>query len=950
MIQEGRLVKLHTPEGKDLLLPQRVYGRSCIGRNFEFLIDAIHTSATLRPRSQRGQPVTLWIQQSDGSYMPHNGYVSSVTKLGTDGGAHMVQLAVTSWLHFLRFRSDARNWQEVAVDGILADVFAQHRWIKRQYRFELLRKLKPRPFVQQYEDDWNFVHRLLEEEGLFYYFEHAPDGSAHTMVIVDDVGALPAANPERIAFQRDHQRFETDGVTHWEETDALYSTQLTGTTSDYRETGTAAWLRKTTVPADDADQLPWSTEIYEYAGPIRTADEQRRRDAHAVFRVEHWESAAQRMVATGGVRGLDAGRWFELVGHPERGERDPAQDWQYIAIETRWGIENNLPVSVATREMTRSLKSRIEALKAEHIAGYDGDPAALAVRHGDGGTGWYSVQIEAQRRNLPYRSPMEHRKPVMHLQVATVVGPENEEVFTDELNRIRVRFHWDRINGDTLAASCWVRVAFADAGKGRGTVNVPRVGEEVLIGWENGDCDHPVAISRLHTGTTQPPWHSNGILSGLRSREYGGRGYNQLVLDDATGQVGARLASSSAGAHVHLGYLIDHSGNNRGSYLGSGFDLKSDAWGALRAGRGLYVSTHPIAQQPLDARPANSQLTNAARLVDALSSAGAARKAESLQEGHEALTTFADATVHTIEGSTLGGRTAGGGTGNANAFAKPVMLLASPAGIGLSTQQSVHVAGDAHVNVVSGQSTHIATGRSLLASITEKFTLFVQNAGMKSFAAKGDVQLQAQDGNIDLAAQQAVRLASVANNIELAAKKDIVLTAGGGAYIRIAGNDIEIHAPGKVDIRGAQHALSGPAQMKRDHPAFPVNMPTTPLMLNTAASPAASGCAPVGMPYKLLADGVEVKQGVIDASGQIPVDHYPTTQQYSVQFANGVSHDIPVPADYRDRVNGALANLGLHFHEAKPGTDAGNVDRAVHRQHYAAILNLDIADQGTTDV
>jgi type VI secretion system secreted protein VgrG len=188
MVQNGRLVKLDTPEGNDFLLPQRVYGYSRIGRDYEFLIDAIHTSTAFRPRNLRGQPVTLWIQQADGSYAPHHGYVSSVTKLGSDGGAHVVQIAVTSWLHFLRFRSDACNWQDECTENILADVFAEHRCVTgRDYRFDLTRKPAPRPFVQQYEDDWNFVHRLMEEEGLYYYFEQAPDGHKHTMVMV--VGA-----------------------------------------------------------------------------------------------------------------------------------------------------------------------------------------------------------------------------------------------------------------------------------------------------------------------------------------------------------------------------------------------------------------------------------------------------------------------------------------------------------------------------------------------------------------------------------------------------------------------------------------------------------------------------------------------------------------------------------------------------------------------------------------
>lgn len=212
---------------------------------------------------------------------------------------------------------------------------------------------------------------------------------------------------------------------------------------------------------------------------------------------------------------------------------------------------------------------------------------------------------------------------------------------------------------------------------------MPRPGEEVLIGWVDGDCDRPIAIGRVFNGANRPQWHTNGILSGLQSREYGGKGYNMLVMDDATGQPRVQLASSSTGAHLHLGYLIDQNGNMRGAFLGNGFDLKSQAYGAVRGGLGLYFSTHPVTSQPLDARPARNQLADAARVMDSLSQASAAHQADSLGSGHDTLKSFADATEHSVTGAPLdsasaGGLTAGGGTGQANAFSQPLMLLGQP--------------------------------------------------------------------------------------------------------------------------------------------------------------------------------------------------------------------------------------------------------------------------------
>lgn len=343
-----------------------------------------------------------------------------------------------------------------------------------------------------------------------------------------------------------------------------------------------------------------------------------------------------------------------------------------------------------------------------------------------------------------------------------------------------------------------------------------------MIGYIGGDCDRPIVMHRVYNGATKPQWHSDGILSGFRSKEYAGSGHNEMVLDDATGQNRARLFSSSANSLLHLGYLIEQNGNTRGAYLGSGFDLRTDAYGAVRAGQGLYVTTHPkqANSQPLDVRETQQQLVNAEGLIESLSQVSEAHQAESLGNGQDALKTFTDATQESVAGASSGGRTAGGGTGNANAFKEPVMLFASPAGIGMASQQSVHVASDQQTNIVSGQSTFITSGKSLIAGIRDRISLFAQNAGMKLFAAKGNVEVQAHADNIELTAQKTVKLVAATEAIDVAAKQEVLLTSD-GAYIRIKGGNIEIHAPGKIDIKGAQHQFSGPTSMPYPLPAMP---------------------------------------------------------------------------------------------------------------------------------
>lgn len=811
LVQSDRLLKLDTSLGNNVLVPQRVVGHSRIGRHYEFTADVVSTSGTVELKTLIAQPVTLWVQQTDKSYLPHHGYVHTARRLGSDSGLTSYQVAFASWMHFLRFRKDARIWQDRPADEILTDVFNMHPQAQGAFRFALSKPLPSRSFCMQYEDDWNFVHRLMENEGLFGYFEQASDGKSHTLIVTDSLDTFQPLSPQTVQFYRAGTNSEADALVQWSGTRTLQSTTLSTRTFDYKAPASTTFAKGTNVPTlPTQGNLPQQAEVYEYTGAY-TYGTQDRGDQLSKIRMEEWESRAKRFYGSGGVRGADAGRWFELDDHPDHAT-DSQQNRQFAIIEATWFIENNLPVSSQAADFPHSLKGELATVSTDHAA-----EEGLKVRHADGSEGFFLVEIEAQRKLVPFRSPFEHHKPDMHLQSAIVVGPANEEVYTDSLNRIKVRFHWDRLNNGDEKASCWVRVAMSDTGGGYGGVHVPRVGEEVLINWVDGDCDRPLVTGRVYNGATQPHWHSNGLLSGYKSKEYQGSGYNQMVMDDSTGQNRVHLYSTSSNSQLHLGYLIDQSANARGSYLGTGFDLKSDAYGAVRAGQGLYVTTYPATSQPLDAQQATSQLVNSESVLQSMSDASTTHQAESLKDGYDSLKAFTDATQNSVSGSSSGGNTAGGGTGSANSFKEPVMLFGSPSGIALSSLKSVHIASDAQTNFVSGQSTHIATGKSLVASVVEKLSLFVQYAGMKLFAAKGKVEIQAQSDNIELTAQKTLKLLSATDTIEAAAKQEILLTSG-GAYIRLSGGNIEIHAPGKIDIKGSQHAFSGPTRLDYSPP------------------------------------------------------------------------------------------------------------------------------------
>ncbi|MCA3800067.1 type VI secretion system Vgr family protein, partial [Burkholderia sp.] len=186
-LQNERLVRIDTPLGDNALLVQRVVGQSRVGRDYGFVVDVASLNESIELKSLIAQPVTLWLQQSDKSYKPMHGYVHTARRLGSDGGVTSYQLEFASWLHFLRFRKDARIWQDTTVDDIISQVFNQHPQATGAFRFALSKPAYPRSFCVQYEDDWNFVCRLMEVEGWYGFFEQSEDGKSHRLVVTDDL-------------------------------------------------------------------------------------------------------------------------------------------------------------------------------------------------------------------------------------------------------------------------------------------------------------------------------------------------------------------------------------------------------------------------------------------------------------------------------------------------------------------------------------------------------------------------------------------------------------------------------------------------------------------------------------------------------------------------------------------------------------------------------------------
>ncbi len=257
VLQSGRLMTLNTLLGPNQLVPHIAVGKSRLGRNFEFVLDVVSLKDSIALKTLIAQPVTLWTQQADESYLPHHGYIHTARRLGSDGQLTTYQLAFSSWLHFLKFRKDARIFQDMTAQDIIAAVFQEHPQAAGAYRFDERNAAPARSFCVQFEDDWNFVHRLLESEGWYYYFEHADDGKSHTLVVTDDLYSLKPLAAEQVEFYRAGISSQTDALVQWAGTRTLQSTSRSTQTFDYssRTPGKSNLFRPSTIRASCRNKL-----------------------------------------------------------------------------------------------------------------------------------------------------------------------------------------------------------------------------------------------------------------------------------------------------------------------------------------------------------------------------------------------------------------------------------------------------------------------------------------------------------------------------------------------------------------------------------------------------------------------------------------------------------------------------------------------------------------------
>ena len=492
----GRGLFIDSPLGEDLLC-HSFSGNETLGRLFDYRLGLYSLDRNLLFEHIVGQRVTVTLELPDGERY-FDGFVTEFKYMGMDGQYASYQALMKPWLWFLTRTADCRIFQNQTVPDIIQSVFRDNDM--SDFSNLLCGSYREWVYCVQYrETDFNFVSRLMEQEGIFYYFQHIH--GKHTLCLADDVSScetypgyetVPYFPPDPNAALR-----ERDHIQQVYATQTIMPSSCVIKDFDFEKPrvdlyAQHMWIWPHAYPIPDP-------EIFDYPGEFSELDDG---ETSVNKRIEELHAQVERVEASGTARGMCAGCLFTLELYPR-----PDLNKEFLLIS-----------------VTHEIVS-----------------AAFETSAGAGAGDFYSCHLELMDSAQPFRSMRVTPKPIVQgLQTAIVVGREEDEIYCDEYARVKVQFHWDRYGQNDQNSSCWVRVSQLWAGKNWGGIHIPRIGQEVLVSFLEGDPDRPLITGRVYNADHMPPYEldANKTQSGIKSRSTKNgtpNNFNEIRMEDKKG-------------------------------------------------------------------------------------------------------------------------------------------------------------------------------------------------------------------------------------------------------------------------------------------------------------------------------------------------------------------------------------------------------------------------------
>lgn len=971
---------------------QRIQGQHFINQGLKADILCLSTNAHIQLKQFIGCQVAVDQVTDLGKLARTTGIITGASQGQSDGSLTLYKLTLEDASSLWHKRRNSRVFINKSVVDITEVIFKE--WQSKSPLFsaslslstkDLLNDYDIRPFIMQAnETDYDFLTRLWRSEGINWLVDEADktvelsasEIQAQKLRLIDNNSQYEALDRRTVRFHRSNatERFDTISSFIAQRSIQSNAIQLQRWQSDTLAQDQGDQSLSSHLHSDQQDNETLSLEQAWTISPAwisdlngedqTTVSGSSQLDKLNTQFSQYQDLQAKYFTALSSVRDAHVGYWFEFVGHPEI-DQHSGSDREFLILGKHFYNQNNLP---------KDLNNQVDAL--------------LDLSR------WQNLNDERQANELslvrraipvvPEYDPQKHR-PTAYPQRAKVVGPEGETIYVDQWGRIKVRFVFTRTDdhghdggagaNDNDTDSAWVDVLTSWAGEGYGSRFHPRIGEIVVIDFFDGSVDRPFVVGRLHEAERhQTMFDIKGQLpdtkklSGIRSAEVGGTGFNQLRFDDTTGQISTQLQSSHAATQLNLGNLSHPKDKEKSDGRGQGFELRTDAYGAVRAGKGMLISTyaqeHAIADH-LEAAQAQSLLSQGEQSMKMLSDIAVKQQTDSLNVlsrlpkfiqslelkstaqamqssvdlfknglANDPLNALKDCGGFIQEMGALGGNSKsivdefndylgnagdvldnlkefienieehgsdlikgkfasikGGikdnpfqaiqavgqaianvditdekwliscaGFGNAKGvditpskafnslqgfmegytqglesskddkkqeqgklFRQALMLLASPNGIALTTPEDIILQASQDIAESAQGSINLSAQKNIIGHAQDKISLFAAQKGLRAFAAKGKLELQAQDDAIEAIARKVIKLISTEDRIEITSPKEIVLTAG-GSQLKINGSGVFSTTGGKFESKAGQHLFTGGAKVSYEVPQLPSNI------------------------------------------------------------------------------------------------------------------------------
>ena len=931
--QTDRLLKLHTPldehYGPDTLIPESLEGVESISQfngqfgdaneavsGYRFSVIAVSHQSDIPLSPALGQPVLIELltAQSREDLRPFHGHITQFQRMESDGGLTRYRLTIEPWLSLLRYRRDSAIYQDMTVIEILESIFRDGTGegaYTPAWQFNLAdTSLYPkRSLTTQYqESDLDFVHRLMSEEGLYYWFTHqadldSPSLGQHTLVIADHNDAFTDNPQAQIRYTQGGTVLPEDSIDQWQEHHRLATHQITTTSWDYRAKKMVTMEVIDSSPSAMSAQQQLNTILALKDNPGQYAYsniEQAERTANIAL--DSIRTMRHQFIAQGTVRTAAPGTRFTLMDyldghiHP-----DALSANQQTTVDTNNTDANNTDAhTYLMTAVQHIIHNNLLSAKATQANSNGSNPAEQQR---------YRNTLTLIPQSTTYRSQTLdghglklHPKPtVQGQQTAIVVGDAlgsqgQGQIYTDRDHRIKIQYHWQRGNrshnrlehpypeghsnapGDsqngTGQIGTWVRVLAnlaPTASDNWGSVQLPRVGQEVLVDFIEGDIDRPIVIASVYNGQGQANAQHNQIsntvptatanaaswfngdqgshqhpasLSGIKSQslsqsQTGEGGYNQLVFDDTAGQSRLSLqqhtqANSSpqhGSSELNLGHLYHQSDNQRQHAVGHGLELKTQHSVSVRSGNGLLISSDklPINGMQMDSSLAKNLQQTQSELTLALAETAythhpSINQQKQPQPKAEQLPAYLQQ-QHSIqvisERSPAGSQNSNSTDNHIDTYSEPQLQFSSPAGIIAASNTNLILSAGNTSSLTAEHDLSMNSQHQQHYAVKDGIHLFTQGkatdpnkpnqeTGIKLHAAQGKVSQQTQSGHTHVNAAKDVHIVSTQGSITIAAPEHLKLTAG-GAYINIEGGDVQIHGPATMAFKAGMSNFTGPA-------------------------------------------------------------------------------------------------------------------------------------------